>query len=189
MAPGKNKKNDRIQRSSRKDQFVVLLENMRDEIKLVAEGNLMLQERMESGFKEVKGDIEGIKDGLIVVKMDLHGVKQDLNSVKQDLNLVKEDLNSVKQDLNLVKEDLNSVKQDLNSVKQDLNSVKQDLNSVKQDLNLVKEDVGSVKEEMHAGFKSMIAESAKNNEVLAKKADGKELLLLEKRVLKLEIVK
>jgi chromosome segregation ATPase len=168
MAPGKNKKNDRIQGSSRKDQFVVLLENMRDEIKLVAEGNLMLQERMESGFKEVKGDIEGIKDGLIVVKMDLHGVKQDLN---------------------LVKEDLNSVKQDLNSVKQDLNLVKEDLNSVKQDLNLVKEDVGSVKEEMHAGFKSMIAESAKNNEVLAKKADGKELLLLEKRVLKLEIVK
>ena len=154
MAPGKNKKNDRIQGSSRKDQFVVLLENMRDEIKLVAEGNLMLQERMESGFKEVKGDIEGIKDGLIVVKMDLHGVKQDLNLVKEDLN-----------------------------------SVKQDLNSVKQDLNLVKEDVGSVKEEMHAGFKSMIAESAKNNEVLAKKADGKELLLLEKRVLKLEIVK
>ena len=175
MAPGKNKKNDRIQGSSRKDQFVVLLENMRDEIKLVAEGNLMLQERMESGFKEVKGDIEGIKDGLIVVKMDLHGVKQDLN-------LVKEDLNSVKQDLNLVKEDLNSVKQDLDLVKEDLNSVKQDL-------NLVKEDLNSVKEEMHAGFKSMVAESAKNNEVLAKKADGKELLLLEKRVLKLEIVK
>ena len=114
MAPGKNKKNDRIQGSSRKDQFVVLLENMRDEIKLVAEGNLMLQERMESGFKEVKGDIEGIKDGLIVVKMDLHGVKQDLNLVKEDLNSVKQDLNSVKQDLNLVKEDLNSVKQDLN---------------------------------------------------------------------------
>ena len=67
--------------------------------------------------------------------------------------------------------------------------VKEDLNSVKQDLNLVKEDLNSVKEEMHAGFKSMVAESAKNNEVLAKKADGKELLLLEKRVLKLEIVK
>jgi septation ring formation regulator EzrA len=166
MAKNVNKTRQNVDGSSREDQFVVLLENVRDEIKLVAEGNLMLQERMEAGFKEVRGDIDAIKDDLITVKMDLHEVKQDLSAVKQDLN---------------------SVKQDLNSVKQDLNSVKQDLNSVKQDLNSVKTDLSATKEEMHMGFKGMIAESVKNDEVLAKKADKKEFILLEKRVVKLEI--
>ena len=40
-------------KSTYEEQLMVLVENMHDEIKLVAEGNLMLGERMERGFADV----------------------------------------------------------------------------------------------------------------------------------------
>jgi len=112
MVAKTGKKNTKIEESSREDQFVVLLENMRDEIKLVAEGNLMLQESMERGFGEVKREISDIKT-----------------------------------------------------------------------------EMNDIKTEMRMGFKGMMAESVAIDKKMEKKADKKDLLILEKRVARLESVR
>lgn len=132
--------NSAIKKSSKKDRFVVLLENVRDEIKLVAEGNLILQEKMDSGFEEVNGRIDSLKNKIDIVKEDLDAVKEDIIDVREDLGAMKEDLNSVK-------------------------------------------------EEMRMGFKTLIAESVDDENKFAAKADKKDLILLEKRVGKLETAK
>ncbi len=119
MVAKTGKKNTKIEESSREDQFVVLLENMRDEIKLVAEGNLMLQESMERGFGEVKREISDIKT--------------EMNDMKTEMN--------------------------------------------------------DIKTEMRMGFKGMMAESVAIDKKMEKKADKKDLLILEKRVARLESVR
>ena len=119
---------------------MVILKDMREEIRLVAEGNLILQKRMDAGFEGVNGRMDSMEN-----RMD--------------------------------------------SVEGKIDSLKQDLNSVKEDLNLVKEDLGSVKEEMRMGFKTLIAESVADEEKFVDKADKKDLVLLEKRVEKLETAK
>ncbi|HPO06357.1 MAG TPA: hypothetical protein PK429_00130, partial [Candidatus Pacearchaeota archaeon] len=86
MAGKTGKKNTKIQGSSREDQFVVLLENMRDEIKLVAEGNLMLQESMERGFKEIRKEFkEEINDVRIDMKMEINNVKAEISDMKAEI--------------------------------------------------------------------------------------------------------
>ncbi len=131
MAGKTGKKNTKIEESSRKDQFMVLLENMRDEIKLVAEGNLMLQESMERGFKEVRKEF-----------------KEEINNVRIDM--------------------------------------KMEINNVKAEISDMKTEMSDMKMEMRMGFKGMMAESAAIDRKMEKKADKKDLLILEKRVTKLE---
>ena len=126
MVAKTGKKNTKIEESSREDQFVVLLENMRDEIKLVAEGNLMLQESMERGFGEVKREISDIKT-------EMNDIKTEMNDMKTEMN--------------------------------------------------------DMKTEMRMGFKGMMAESVAIDKKMEKKADKKDLLILEKRVARLESVR
>ena len=126
MVAKTGKKNTKIEESSREDQFVVLLENMRDEIKLVAEGNLMLQESMERGFGEVKREISDIKT-------EMNDIKTEMNDIKTEMN--------------------------------------------------------DMKTEMRMGFKGMMAESVAIDKKMEKKADKKDLLILEKRVARLESVR
>jgi len=127
MANKTGKKNIELEKSSRKDQFVVLLENMRDEIKLVAEGNLMLQESMDRGFEEINIKIDTVK-----------------------------------------------------------NELEMDIGAVKADVEAVKADVVSIREEMRMGFRGMMAESIAIDKKMDQKANKKDLLILEKRVTKLE---
>jgi pyridoxal biosynthesis lyase PdxS len=126
MVAKTGKKNTKIEESSREDQFVVLLENMRDEIKLVAEGNLMLQESMERGFGEVKREISNMKT-------EMNDIKTEMNDMKTEMN--------------------------------------------------------DMKTEMRMGFKGMMAESVAIDKKMEKKADKKDLLILEKRVARLESVR
>jgi regulator of replication initiation timing len=133
MVAKTGKKNTKIEESSREDQFVVLLENMRDEIKLVAEGNLMLQESMERGFGEVKREISDIKT--------------EMNDIKTEMNDMKTEMNDMKTEMN------------------------------------------DMKTEMRMGFKGMMAESVAIDKKMEKKADKKDLLILEKRVARLESVR
>jgi hypothetical protein len=138
MANKAGKKNIKLEKSSRKDQFVVLLENMRDEIKLVAEGNLMLQEKMERGFKEIRKEFkEEINDLRIDMKTEMNGMKTEMNGMKTEMNGMKTEMNGMKT-------------------------------------------------EMKMGFKGMMAESLAMDKKVDEKADKKDLLVLEKRVAKLE---
>lgn len=130
MTQKANKKNNKIQGSLREDQFVVLLENVRDEIKLVAEGNLMLRESMERGFKEVRKEISGIKNEMVIVKAEISNIKDEMSDMKTEMS--------------------------------------------------------DMKTEMRMGFKGMMAETLAIDEKMDKKADKKDLLVLEKRVVKME---
>ena len=141
MAGKTGKKNTKIQGSSREDQFVVLLENMRDEIKLVAEGNLMLQESMERGFKEIRKEF-----------------KEEINDVRIDM-------------------------------KMEINNVKAEISDMKAEISDMKTEMSDMKTEMRMGFKGMMAESVVIDRKMEKKADKKDLLILEKRVAKLESVR
>ncbi len=141
MAGKTGKKNTKIQGSSREDQFVVLLENMRDEIKLVAEGNLMLQESMERGFKEIRKEF-----------------KEEINDVRIDM-------------------------------KMEINNVKAEISDMKAEISDMKTEMSDMKTEMRMGFKGMMAESVVIDRKMEKKAEKKDLLILEKRVAKLESVR
>jgi gas vesicle protein len=141
MAGKTGKKNTKIQGSSREDQIVVLLENMRDEIKLVAEGNLMLQESMERGFKEIRKEF-----------------KEEINDVRIDM-------------------------------KMEINNVKAEISDMKTEISDMKTEMSDMKTEMRMGFKGMMAESVVIDRKMEKKADKKDLLILEKRVAKLESVR
>lgn len=131
MANKTGKKNIKIEKSSRKDQFVVLPENMRDEIKLVAEGNLMLRESMDRGFGEIRKEF-----------------KEKINDLRIDM--------------------------------------KTEMNDMKEEVNDMKEEVSDMKTEMRMGFKGMMAESIAIDKKMDQKANKKDLLILEKRVTKLE---
>ncbi len=123
MADKIGKKSTKLEKSSREDQFVVLLENMRDEIKLVAEGNLMLQEKMDRGFWEVNGRIDSLECNVEMIKTDVASMREEMSNMK---------------------------------------------------------------EEMRMGFRGMMAESIALGKKIDGKADKKDLLVLEKRVAKLE---
>jgi gas vesicle protein len=138
MANKTGKKNTKLEKSSQEDQFVVLLENMRDEIKLVAEGNLMLQESMERGFKEIRKEF-----------------KEEINDLRID-------------------------------IKTEMNDMKTEMNDMKMEMNDMKTEMNDMKTEMKMGFKGMMAESLAMDKKVDEKADKKDLLVLEKRVAKLE---
>lgn len=148
MAGKTGKKNTKIQGSSREDQFVVLLENMRDEIKLVAEGNLMLQESMERGFKEIRKEF-----------------KEEINDVRIDM------------------------KMEINNVKAEISDMKAEISDMKTEMSDMKTEMSDMKTEMRMGFKGMMAESVVIDRKMEKKAEKKDLLILEKRVAKLESVR
>ena len=155
MAGKTGKKNTKIQGSSREDQFVVLLENMRDEIKLVAEGNLMLQESMERGFKEIRKEF-----------------KEEINDVRIDMKM-----------------EINNVKAEISDMKAEISDMKTEMSDMKTEMSDMKTEMSDMKTEMRMGFKGMMAESVVIDRKMEKKADKKDLLILEKRVAKLESVR
>lgn len=155
MAGKTGKKNTKIQGSSREDQFVVLLENMRDEIKLVAEGNLMLQESMERGFKEIRKEF-----------------KEEINDVRIDMKM-----------------EINNVKAEISDMKAEISDMKTEMSDMKTEMSDMETEMSDMKTEMRMGFKGMMAESVVIDRKMEKKADKKDLLILEKRVAKLESVR
>jgi len=155
MAGKTGKKNTKIQGSSREDQFVVLLENMRDEIKLVAEGNLMLQESMERGFKEIRKEF-----------------KEEINDVRIDMKM-----------------EINNVKAEISDMKAEISDMKTEMSDMKTEMSDMETEMSDMKTEMRMGFKGMMAESVVIDRKMEKKAEKKDLLILEKRVAKLESVR
>jgi hypothetical protein len=58
MVKKNNKTNPKSDKSSHEQQLMVLVENLGDEIKLVAEGNLMLRQTMDSRFDTLEGKFD-----------------------------------------------------------------------------------------------------------------------------------
>jgi len=94
MAKKVEKTNLRSDDSSYEERLMVLVENLGDEIKLVAEGNLMLGERfdrmeqkMDGGFKEIRQEMQGGFKS--TVEYLLH-IDEEITQIKNDLKKLKE---------------------------------------------------------------------------------------------------
>lgn len=75
----------------------VLVEDLRREVKLVAEGHSILDnkiDKLQAEITGVKRDITGIKQDMSEVKRDIRGIKQDLNTVKDYVIAVDDKLNN-----------------------------------------------------------------------------------------------
>ncbi|NLC44299.1 MAG: hypothetical protein GX783_08450 [Clostridiales bacterium] len=75
----------------------VLVEDLRREVKLVAEGHSILDNKIDKFQAEITGvkrDITGIKQDMSEVKRDIRGIKQDLNTVKDYVIAVDDKLNN-----------------------------------------------------------------------------------------------
>ena len=73
--------------SSYEERLMVLVENLEDKIQLVAEGNLMLGERMERGFADVDKRFDTIER-----KMD--SMKNRLDSMDVKIDFFEKDMRS-----------------------------------------------------------------------------------------------
>ena len=73
-------KKTKITKSTHKDRLMVLVENLGDEIKLVAEGNLMLQEKMDAGFKDTNQRFTRVEE-------EMRNMNQRLNSTQEEMHI------------------------------------------------------------------------------------------------------
>jgi hypothetical protein len=71
-------------------------------------------------------------------------------------------------------------------MKTEMNGMKTEMNGMKTEMNGMKTEMNGMKTEMKMGFKGMMAESLAMDKKVDEKADKKDLLVLEKRVAKLE---
>ena len=70
----------------------VLMEQMKHEVKTVAEGHSILVKKLdkvESEIGEVKNDLQEVKKDMVEVKDDLQVLKKDMREVKSELGSVK----------------------------------------------------------------------------------------------------
>ena len=70
----------------------ILMEQMKHEVKTVAEGHSILikkLDKVESEIGEVKKDVHELKQDMVEVKNDVHELKQDMREVKTELGSVK----------------------------------------------------------------------------------------------------
>jgi regulator of replication initiation timing len=84
------------------------------------------------------------------------------------------------------KEEINDVRIDM---KMEINNVKAEISDMKTEISDMKTEMSDMKTEMRMGFKGMMAESVVIDRKMEKKADKKDLLILEKRVARLESVR
>ena len=90
------KKNDKKNETSNNDIITeidkrferhtnVLMEQMKHEVKTVAEGHSILVKKLD----KVESEIGEVKKGMVEVKNDLQELKKDMREVKSELNSVK----------------------------------------------------------------------------------------------------
>lgn len=77
----------------------ILMEQMKHEVKTVAEGHSILVKKLdkvESEIGEIKNDVQEVKNDVQGLKKDMVEVKNDVQELKQDMREVKSELGSVK---------------------------------------------------------------------------------------------
>ncbi|HPO06358.1 MAG TPA: hypothetical protein PK429_00135, partial [Candidatus Pacearchaeota archaeon] len=85
--------------------------------------------------------------------------------------------------------EINNVKAEISDMKAEISDMKTEMSDMKTEMSDMKTEMSDMKTEMRMGFKGMMAESVVIDRKMEKKADKKDLLILEKRVAKLESVR
>ena len=78
-----------------KERFELLLEEVRDGGKLVAEGHSVIRREMQEMKAELKADIHLVDDKVGSLGNELAKVKQDVTTVKQELDKVKQKVEKI----------------------------------------------------------------------------------------------
>ena len=71
--------------------FDVVAEDLRSDIKTVAEGVTVANQRLHS-LEQLPERVEAIGDNVEAMKVSMNGVKQDMDVMKQDISFIKNDL-------------------------------------------------------------------------------------------------
>lgn len=155
----------------KESQVSVILEDMRDEIKIIAEGQIGLRQ-------ELKRDIKDLRD--------------EMKDVRDEIKIVAEGQIELRQEL---KKDINDLRGELKSDISDLRSeLKGDISGLRNEL---KGDISDLRDEMRSNFKTVFEYLSKIDEEIQEiklelqtlkesKLDKALYFALEKRVLKME---
>lgn len=65
------------------NQLGVLLENILDKVNAIAEGQRVLEEKMEKGFHEVKTDIKKLKSDSQIIKSFVMAIEDGMNDYEK----------------------------------------------------------------------------------------------------------
>jgi len=88
--------------TSKKNYEGILLEEMNDSIKLLAETQIGIRnnvERLAKSQDEMKDDISILKGDVAILKSDVSTLKSDVSTLKSDVSTLKSDVSTLKSEL------------------------------------------------------------------------------------------
>jgi chromosome segregation ATPase len=96
------------------DELKILIEGLRDDIKVVAEGVMTINTKFDQHseenrqeFGEIRSDIQGLQADMVIVRGDVQELKTDMVTVKRDVQELKSDVRDLKSDTSSIRQDLN----------------------------------------------------------------------------------
>ncbi|OGQ23591.1 MAG: hypothetical protein A3I05_02520 [Deltaproteobacteria bacterium RIFCSPLOWO2_02_FULL_44_10] len=124
----------------------IILEQMRDQIQIVAEGQISLRDelmhKIDTNYRELKADNAIIQKAIKAVhdelKSDIGDMRSDLNEVKEDVKILKEDVTVLKSDVKVLKEDMNTVKTDMKNLSTKMDPIVVKIEEHDQDIAFLK---------------------------------------------------
>jgi uncharacterized phage infection (PIP) family protein YhgE len=96
--------------SSREDKMMVILEDMRDEIKIVAEGHSVLQNGIYELSKELGGELSNFGKELTSVKKELTSFRKEFNEFRND---TKDNFKILFEYLSRIDDEISDIKNEL----------------------------------------------------------------------------
>ena len=87
-------------------QVGVLVEDLRNEIRAVAESQTSLVKKVDMMYEEMGRQREDIW----TLKTDVRIIKEDIKVLKEDVKVLKEDVSMLKEDMKIVKADVAEIK-------------------------------------------------------------------------------
>ncbi len=134
-----NKKtSSRSKEFSHEREFTVMLESMRDDIKLIAEG--------QKAIPAIKEKVDTMWEEMGHQREDITIIKTVVRETRSDVNLLKSDVSTLKSNMAEVKATLNDHGKRLDRIESDVNVLKTDLVEVKGGLGRVESDVSEIKD-------------------------------------------
>ena len=82
------------------DELKILIEGLRDDVKLVAEGVSTINDKLDRHTEENKKDFEKIENGLLKLEVDVSTLRKDVAFLKTDVTTLKTDVAEIHKGLN-----------------------------------------------------------------------------------------
>src|SRR5690606_28485788 len=86
-------------------------------------------------------ELNGMEEALKLILNEIKDLKTDINDLKQDVTDIKDDVSVLKQDVTVLKDDVSVLKHDVTVLKDDVSVLKHDVTVLKDDVSVLKHDV------------------------------------------------